>query len=202
MATMLDCKKVQPRISEYIDGAVDGDEAWSMRLHIDSCAVCSRIADELRGAASLLRDLPALAPSANFEAMLASRLADQALRPKRSGFSMFWSRFAEWWAMPRVSPAMATGAVALAVLAPVAVLTVHHSASPVADAAVTAHTAPVQNASMTPVAGDPTLDEMWREHSSYAASEPLADPAGMLQARSGTPAPNSAVNAGAMDLSL
>src|SRR6476646_5558327 len=100
MATMLDCKKVQPLLSEYVDGVLPPDTGWDVKLHVASCAVCARVADELTATAKLLQSLPALEPSANFEAALAKRLADQVLTPARptlgqrltDALSGLWSR--------------------------------------------------------------------------------------------------------------
>ena len=179
MATMLDCKKIQPQIGEYIDGALGGDEAWGIKLHLSSCAVCTKIADELTATATLLRSLPTLEPSASFEVALAARLADQALKPRRPSL---WSRFCDSLpVMPRLHPAFTAG-VALAALVPAAFFVTGRMNTPTASDSA-ANPSARQNATKT-VGSDTTLDELWREHSSYASSEPLADPAGMLQARS------------------
>ncbi len=58
MASMLDCKKIQGQLSEYVDGALTADAAWSVKLHLASCAVCTRAAEELSATVSLLRSLP------------------------------------------------------------------------------------------------------------------------------------------------
>jgi hypothetical protein len=188
MASMLDCKNVQPRLSEYIDGAVSGDEAWNIKLHVSSCAVCERVAEELSTTANLLRALPTLEPSAGFEAALAQRLADRALQPKRPSV---WARLGEWWSVPRVRPAFTTS-VALAAVAPLVLMVTRNVSTPVATSTGIARSAATP--SPQPPAGDSTLDELWREHTTYAASEPLADPVGMFQARSAAPTPIAATD--------
>jgi hypothetical protein len=172
MATMLDCKKVQPLLSEYVDGTLAPNTAWDVKLHVASCAVCARIADELAATATLLQSLPTLEPSANFEAALAKRLADKVLTPKRPSLGQ---RIADalggWWSRPALRPALASG-VALAALLPAAFFFVHqgHGRGAVAT--------PSSNA---PVAADATtVDQLWREHTAYASAEPLGDPAGLL----------------------
>jgi len=170
MATMLDCKKVQPLLSEYVDGVLAPDTAWDVKLHVASCAVCARVADELAATATLLQSLPTLEPSANLEAALAKRLADKVLTPKRPSLGQ---RVADalggWWSRPMLRPALASG-VALAALLPAAFFFAHQGRGIVAT--------PSPNA---PVAADATtVDQLWREHTAYASAEPLGDPAGLL----------------------
>src|SRR6476646_6265157 len=106
MATMLDCKKVQPLLSEYVDGALPSDTAWDVKLHVASCAVCARVADELAATAKLLQSLPTLEPSANFEAALAKRLADKVLTPKRPSLGQrIAAALGGWWSRPILRPA-------------------------------------------------------------------------------------------------
>src|SRR6187455_1334329 len=107
MATMLDCKKIQPLLSEYVDGALSDAMAWNVKMHVSSCAVCAQVADELRATANLLSALPALEPSANFEAMLAKRLANQVLTPHRPTFAeRLRSGLSEWLSRPLMGPAV------------------------------------------------------------------------------------------------
>src|SRR3712207_8600803 len=49
---------IWPRLSEYVDGALPADRAWAVRMHLASCAVCARVAEELGTTARLLRELP------------------------------------------------------------------------------------------------------------------------------------------------
>jgi anti-sigma factor RsiW len=171
MATMLDCKKIQPQISEFIDGALDGDSAWAIKLHLASCSVCTLVADDLTRTIEVLRSLPDPAISAGFEAALARRLADQVLQPRRPSLLQ---RVGEWWAQPQLRPAFASVA-ALAAIIPASFFIASRSVGPKAG----------QAGSHTAAATDPSLDQMWNEHLSYASSEPLADSAGMLQAHAG-----------------
>ena len=179
MATMLDCKKIQPRISEFIDGDLDGDASWAIKLHLASCAVCSVVASDLTRTAAVLRDLPALEPSSGFEAALARRLADKVLQPRVPSVV---ERFTEWWTQPRLRPVFASAA-AFAAVVPVAFLVGSHS-----GASEAARHSSRKASAPAPVASDPTLDDMWNEHLSYTSSEPLADNGGMLQTQSGSAA--------------
>lgn len=179
MASMMDCQKVQPLLSEYVDGTLDGDAAWSVKMHVASCAVCGRIADDFTATTRLLGTLERREPSANFEDMLAGRLADIALRPATP-----WQRFRAWWsdsgAAPVRRPALASAA-ALAALAPVAVVVIGQravtngqgaapavvSASPAAPADRTADSAGA-------------LRDIWDDHTEFSSSQPLGDQSGVL----------------------
>src|SRR5579859_7623314 len=95
MATMKDCKSVQPLLSEYVDGELSEEVTWSVKLHLASCAVCSRIADDFCATARLVSSLPEPSgPSEGFEAMLARRIADQMLAPKPL---TTWGKLLRWW---------------------------------------------------------------------------------------------------------
>ena len=162
MASIIDCKKIQPLLSEYVDGTLVDDRAWSVKLHLASCAVCARAAEELSATVSLLRSLPREETSDAFAEALARRLADQVLQPRRPGFG---ERVREWWSLPRVRPALAA-AGALAALAPAALFfSARQPAAPVAEPPVVARADQQQ-----------FLDEVLEEHASYASGEPLGDP--------------------------
>ena len=125
MATILDCKAVQPQISEYIDGAMDNaDAAWAIKLHLSSCAVCTQVAEDLTQTTRLLQALPGLDTSANFEAALARRLADQVLQPRRPSIL---DGVREWWSgLPSYRTAFASAA-ALAAVVPAGLVLAYHA---------------------------------------------------------------------------
>lgn len=164
MASMNDCKTVQPRLGEYVDGTLEPNAAWHTGLHLASCAVCARIASDLEAATRLLQNLPREEPSPNFEAALAARLADQALRTRRTSLA---GRIREWWSLPRVRPALAM-AGALAVVLPVVFM-----ATPARRS-----TRP----GGTPAADLAFVEQCLDEHASFAAAEPLGDQAAVLLA--------------------
>lgn len=154
MSTMLDCKKIQPALSEFIDGALPEERAFEIRRHLGSCAVCSRVADELTSTVRLVATLPSVKPSASFDDKLAARLANIVLTPRPSTLS---EKLAAWWGRPRVRPAVASG-FALVALAPVCFFLLRPAAKP----------------SVTPDQGDAVLAQIAREH--VASSEDaLAD---------------------------
>lgn len=186
MATMLDCKKIQPLLSEYVDGALPGDSAWEIKLHLSSCAVCSRVADELSATTKMLSSLPRLDTSAGFEKALARRLAEQALQPRPAG----WKDILRgWWETPRVRrPSLATAAGLAALVPVVAILTYNARNAPqtVSPAAISVTSSqqmqPGQMAIVTPAVA--TLEQFADEHAAYESSEPLSDSAGLLVATS------------------
>ena len=181
--TMLDCKTIQPKLSEYVDGTLSGDTAWTIRLHLTSCAVCAQIEGDFRQTASLLRSLSAPELSPGFEAALARRLADQSLRPRPVSP---WGRVAALWAslpvLPRPVYAGAAAALVAACLPVAYIATAHRAATPVAAVATPGRQ--VASAGVG-TSGDVALDEMWNEHLTYASSEPLGDSAALLPARAG-----------------
>jgi anti-sigma factor RsiW len=169
---MNNCKKIQPLLSEYVDGELPGESAWQVKLHLASCAVCACAAKELASTVSLLSGLPRVDTPASFEEALARRLAHQVLRPHRPTWR---ERIAEWWAMPRLRPALAT-AGALAVLIPAALAVV---AGQRGAGSITAHSGPAP-------AEQQFVEQCLEEHASFASTEPLGDQAALLLASSPT----------------
>jgi anti-sigma factor RsiW len=177
MATILDCRKVQPLLSEYVDGTLQADTAWEVKLHVASCAVCARVADELAATATLLQSLPALEPSKDFAAALARRLADQVLTPKRpSSLRRLTETLVGWWSRPVLRPALASGA-ALAALVPAALFLTYRAAGGIQPAARPSPAAPTASEGGV-------VEQLWKEHAAYASAEPLGDPAGLLSTAS------------------
>lgn len=181
MATMNDCKTVQPLLAEYVDGELAEKAAWQVKLHLSSCAVCSRIADDFSATARLVSSLPEpVGPSANFEAMLARRIADQCLQPKPL---TTWDRVRLWWdeqTAPGVkrplAPALAAVAALVAMFPTAYLLT--HQPGPAIKPVVIASASPEAAAHL--VEGDPALRELWDEHATFSSAQALGDPAGGL----------------------
>lgn len=183
MATMLDCKKIQGELSEYVDGTLPGDRAWTIKMHVSSCAVCDQIARDFSGTARLLQGLPQAEPSQGFEAALARRLADYALTPQQNSAGL-WNRFsslvASWNTAPRLlRPVGFAPGLAIAALVPAVFFVVAHQQK------TQEFPAAAQKSAVTTAkeARDTTLDDLLNDHVAYASSEPLGDPAGMLSAQ-------------------
>ena len=207
--TMLDCKTIQTQLSEYVDGTLSPPRAWEIKLHTASCAVCDQIVRDFRQTAHLLGDLEQKTPSLDFEAALARRIADRVLAPRpttlwetvRGPFmtaAPLSQRLGRRTLYKTVRGPFMTAAPLPAArffrpvyLAPA----VFAALVPLIYFAAAPKTAPQNRLAVQAVpaetitkeaAGESTLDELLNDHAAYASSEPLADPAGMLAAQSGT----------------
>ncbi|MDX1931685.1 MAG: zf-HC2 domain-containing protein [Capsulimonadales bacterium] len=174
---MKDCNSIRPLLSEYVDGMLDENRTWEIKKHLVTCSVCARVADDFSKTARLLASLPPEQPSANFEEMLARRLADEVLRPKpASPFAYWkerWTEFAESWHRPGVRPAFASGAV-LAMMGLFAFFAVRPDAP---ANRITVRATPSVGAAHEP---DP-VNELWQEHNAYASSVSLGDRGSVLE---------------------
>lgn len=169
MATILDCEKVQPDLSAFVDGILPDDRSWEIEKHLVSCAVCSRVASDFRATARLLNALPTVELSAGFEERLALRLADQALAPHPL---TLWGRLRRAWD-ERSRPAQAAYAsgLALACIVPVFAAVVLRTPAGVNPRAVVA-----VEASASP------LEDIVRSHASAVSAEPLGEPSSLMLA--------------------
>lgn len=169
MASILDCRRIQPRLSEYVDGVLSPDETWEVEKHVAACAVCARVADDFAATTRLLGSLPSAEPSADFAARLALRLADQSLAPRPL---TLWGRLRNAWEdRPRPVRAAAASGVALACLVPV-------------FAVVVVRTRP-QTPPVVAVAEPSSLEDIVRVHVRAASAEPLGESSGVLLASGG-----------------
>jgi hypothetical protein len=87
----VECRRVEERLSDHLEGALDSVVDAEVRAHIEGCEPCR----ELRGAMSevieALRDAPDMEPSADLAARAASAAlrAGRARRPRRIGLPTF-----------------------------------------------------------------------------------------------------------------
>lgn len=178
MATMNDCKKIQPLLSEYVDGELTEETAWTVKLHLSSCAVCGRIADDFAATARLVASLPEpKGPSEGFEAALARRIADQMLVPKPLSA---WDKVRLWFdeatnpaSHPQRRPMVLATATALAAAIPAVIFFTHQTQLP--GPPTPPSLPPVTTAQI--VVSDPALSELWNEHAAFSSAQPLGDPA-------------------------
>lgn len=61
-------------LSEFIDGALDSEGAWTVRMHVSSCQSCAEDLRLLEGTVSLLRSTSQPQLSERFDASLALRI--------------------------------------------------------------------------------------------------------------------------------
>lgn len=165
MASILDCKKIQAVLSEYIDGTLTPTEAQAAKQHLASCAVCAKIVEELTQTSRLLAFLPRNEPSDRFQAQLAARLANQRLRPRPTTPA---ERLSAWWIRPLVRPAVASG-LAVAALVPVAFFLLRPGDTEYPE-------------TTTSVAEGGTLDQVMQDHLSATTSEAFGNSSGLLLA--------------------
>jgi hypothetical protein len=69
------CAAVLPLLSEFIDGVLPSESAWSVQKHITLCPDCARSARDLQRTASLLAALPPRPLSQGFDTALSARIA-------------------------------------------------------------------------------------------------------------------------------
>lgn len=187
MATIRDCTRIQPLLSEYVDGTLTDQVSWDVKMHITSCAVCAKIADDFSATSRLLGELPQMELSANFEAMLTQRLADEALRPRqRTPWNRFTDTLSEIWQNSTRRNVMATG-VAVAAMVPLVVVILNMNRPlPNTNVRQVATTTVPTPAAIKSTGNDTSPldpDKMWNGHLSAAASEVLGDPSGLLAVR-------------------
>lgn len=187
MATIRDCTRIQPLLSEYVDGTLTDQVSWDVKMHITSCAVCAKIADDFTATSRLLGDLPQRELSANFEAMLTKRLADESLRPRPlNPWTRLTNALSDAWQNTTRRSVMATG-VAVAMLVPLTAFMMNRQFTQTGATQIAAVSSPTPIAKIPAGSETPSLDanKAWDSHLSYAASEPLGDPAGLLATSSG-----------------
>jgi anti-sigma factor RsiW len=84
---------MQEKLVEYLDGRARPAERRIVEEHLSTCAECRVRAEEFRLLWNVLDDLPALSPSASFDASLRARIA---MEPARHNF---WN----WLPSPRLA---------------------------------------------------------------------------------------------------
>jgi len=96
----MNCRNTETKLVAYLDSKLTIAERRQFEAHLATCAECGKRAAEFRSVWDALDELPALTPSAAFDARVRARV-DQERR--QAGF---WS-----WIIP--SPRMAFAATAL-----------------------------------------------------------------------------------------
>lgn len=161
------CPSAEQTISGYIDGNLSTGDHIAFERHMASCQVCRTIERELRMTQALLRTLPAVAPREDFEARLATRIADVKLKP------------APWWmrlTMPGYVKPVRRTHVAIPFVAAASVVAslgfVYVSRVP------TVKTGAVQTAAASDESA--VLSELANQHHAASASQSLGDTSGVV----------------------
>ncbi len=161
----MNCKTIQPLLSEYIDNVLSARDTWEVDKHLSECNPCAGALNELRRTVGLLAEAPRFEVSVNFMEKLQSRIAVIEPQPPR----MAWFSGLREMFRPRVLPAWgaAVGACGLAVF---------FLAS-----------RPIVEIDRTPSPHGPSIAQTARNQSvALAASNPLGDPAAAALVASNT----------------
>lgn len=107
------CDVGSRQLEQYLDGRLGAGARHAIEEHLGRCKACTRYVAEARRLRSLLATLPPREVGPDFEARLASRLAQA---PRASRVTAWWQRLrfhASWRLMPAMAAAGAVAAGAL-----------------------------------------------------------------------------------------
>jgi anti-sigma factor RsiW len=109
----MDCRKIEPMLSEYLNNSLSARETLAVDRHLSECKACARFLNEMRQTVSLLAYAPRREVSEDFMANLQARLAQTPPPTPRR----VWRDNLRAIFRPRTLPAwgMATAACALLV---------------------------------------------------------------------------------------
>ena len=82
----MNCERIESSLLAVVDGRATREERERVEEHAASCEACTLRNEQMRGIWSELDRLPALEPSAAFDARLRARLADEPRRPQWLGW--------------------------------------------------------------------------------------------------------------------
>lgn len=172
----MNCKRIQPLLSEYIDNAVSARDTWEIDRHLADCHECTRALNEMRRTVDLVAGAPRLEVTAEFVDRLATRIAGlQPSPPRRAWVSLLGEMFRPR-ALPALGLALATCALAVVVFLP-------HNAHGTSDseatrlresAQVKAAANQAANQSVALAASDPFADIAAANLAAHASVEPAA----------------------------
>jgi anti-sigma factor RsiW len=83
----MSCEKIEKKWIAYFDGKASATERREVEAHIEACGACAQRAAEYRALWGVLDELPAIAPSASFDAAVRARVAAEI--PARSSWRWF-----------------------------------------------------------------------------------------------------------------
>jgi hypothetical protein len=156
------CETIQPRLTAYLDGELDGDDGSVVRGHLRECAACRQIARDEAALRDALRVLPPVDPPpalwAGVAAQLAAAEVADARKPRWRRAIARWTPWARW--APTLSQLTAGGLVAAAAVAMLTWRT-HRADEPVTSRVVvvpTPQTEPQHQERPVPVVRDVTAD--------------------------------------------
>lgn len=113
------CETIQPRLTAYLDGELDGEDGSVVRGHLRECAACRQIARDEAALRDALRVLSPVDPPpalwAGVAAQLAAAEVADARKPRWRRAIARWTPWARW--APTLSQLASGGLVAAAAVA-------------------------------------------------------------------------------------
>jgi anti-sigma factor RsiW len=76
----MNCKVVEKHSIAYLNGSIDPRSRREMEAHLAECAGCRQRASEFRQIWGILDEVPAIRPSAGFDAAVRTRIAQEGSR--------------------------------------------------------------------------------------------------------------------------
>jgi hypothetical protein len=92
--TTFDCRTLESRVGDYLDGTLPDDVVVDVELHLSVCDACRAMADDLRAIVIRSASLPVLAPSRDLWPDIAGRIAPQVLPFALPGRRRRWLPYA------------------------------------------------------------------------------------------------------------
>lgn len=119
----MDCPRIQENLSAWLDGEMPAAEAEALRRHVESCAACRQMAEELRSVSTLLKGARRQAAPAGLADEVQSRLEREMLMSPAAEEPEIIARMDRrlaheqraWW--PRVAAVAACVALVAAIAA-------------------------------------------------------------------------------------
>jgi hypothetical protein len=102
------CRDVHERLSDLLDGRLEGREAQAVGEHLSICAPCSRRWESLTASVAALRELPRLKPAGSIARQVLHRLEVESRGP---GLALLFRP--AWMARPLIFPSLAPAALVL-----------------------------------------------------------------------------------------
>jgi anti-sigma factor RsiW len=171
----MNCRNVQPSLSEYIDNTLSARETWEVDRHLAVCNECNRALNEMRRTVNLAGAAPRFEVSESFLAGLQSRLAGVEPAPARWAWveglrELFRPRVLQTWGA--ALGAVGTAALALVLFMPRPVIVPGENRMPIAEPA-SVQSAARQNLALQ--AADPFADLAAANLSAHVSTDQASD---------------------------
>jgi len=99
-----DCKRIERKLSRYLDNEVSAKERMAIESHLKACSDCAAEKQALQKLSTLFRQVPDILPAENSEALLWEKL-QEARKPKL--IERIRSFITQWDFMPVYYPVTA-----------------------------------------------------------------------------------------------